>query len=419
MTHHIALVDCNNFYVSCERVFRPDLATRPVVVLSNNDGCVISRSAEAKALGVKMGQPWFKLRGFADHHKIKAFSSNYALYADMSGRVMNVLNGFAPAQEIYSIDECFLDLTGLPDVAGTGFAIRSRIREWLDMPVCVGIAPSKTLAKLANHIAKTHPKSRGVFDMSVLNDRQLYSVLSNIDVREVWGIGRNLTDSLTRMGIHRVQQLKDADMGFMRRRFGIVMEKTIAELRGEACLELEDIDHPRKQIISSRSFAHKVTALEDLEDAITHFVSIAAYKLREQQSVAGMLTVYIRTDRFSDTVPHTPSICLPLMDASANTMTLVALAKQGLAHIYQSGFAYKKAGVMLSDITPQGIIQQDLFTDNAAPDRLMATMDQLNRRYGKHTIGVSHTTNDTRWAMRQDYKSPGYTTSWKELPECN
>ncbi len=418
MTRSIALIDCNNFYVSCERVFRPDMAGWPVVVLSNNDGCVISRSNEAKALGVHMGEPWFKLRSFAEQHHVEVFSSNYALYADMSNRVMSVLSGFSPLQEIYSIDECFLDLTGMHDIGNTGFAIRQRIWDWLSMPVCVGIASSKTLAKLANHVAKKHPKSRGVFDFNALNDKQLASVLSHIDVREVWGIGRNLTVSLNGMGIDCVQQLKDADITMMRRKFGVVMEKTVRELRGEACLDLDDIAQPRQQIVSSRSFGNTVTALEDLEDAVTHFVSTAAYKLREQQSVAGMLMVYARTDRFSHKKQYMPSISLPLVYPSANTMTLVALAKAGVQQIYQAGYAYKKAGVILGDISAQGITQKDLFFDHTATDKLMETLDSLNMRYGRNMIRVSGTTKERKWAMRQEHKSQDYTTSWSGLPEC-
>jgi DNA polymerase V len=419
MNRSIALIDCNNFYVSCERVFRPDLAQRPVVVLSNNDGCVISRSNEAKALGVKMGEPWFKLRVFADQHGIEVFSSNYALYADVSNRVMSVLSTFSPLQEVYSIDECFLDLTGLADVGETGFAIRRRIWDWLGMPVCVGIAASKTLAKLANHVAKKHPRSRGVFDFNALNDKQLASVLSHLDVREVWGIGRNLAASLNAMGMTSVQHLKEADVVLMRRKFGVVMEKTIRELRGQACLDMEEVVPPKQQIVSSRSFGSTVDALEDLEDALTHFVSTAAHKLREQNSVAGMLMVYARTDRFSDKKQYTPSISLPLPYPSANTMTLVALAKTGLQHMYQPGYAYKKAGVILGDISPEGATQKDLFLENTAADKLMETLDRLNRRYGRDAVHVSGTTRERKWAMRQEHKSGNYTTSWDQLPECS
>lgn len=418
MTRSIALIDCNNFYASCERVFRPDLEQQPVVVLSNNDGCVISRSNEAKVMGVKMGAPWFKIRAESDRQGIQVFSSNYALYADISNRVMSVLSGFSPVQEIYSIDECFLDLTGLADIGGTGFAIRQRIRDWVGMPVCVGIAPSKTLAKLANLIAKKHPKSRGVFNFNALSERQLASVLSHLDVCEVWGIGRNLTASLSGMGITRVQHLKDADIALMRRTFGVVMEKTIRELRGEACLEMDEVAQPRQQIVSSRSFGSTVTALEDLEDAVTHFVSTAALKLREQQSAAGLLIVFARTDRFSEQQQYKPSIALPLIHPSANTLTLTGLAKAGLQQIYQKGFAYKKAGIILGDISPQGVVQQDLFCNDTSTDKLMQTLDSLNRRYGRHTVKVSGTTNEQKWAMRQEHKSQDYTTSWKDLPVC-
>jgi DNA polymerase V len=294
----IALVDCNNFYVSCERVFRPDLQNKPVIVLSNNDGCAVSRSNEAKALGVKMGVPVFQIRDLVKEHGIEVFSSNYVLYADMSNRVMTLLRQFAPDQEIYSIDESFLELTGLPNIAELMQTVREQVKRDTGIPVCVGVGPSKTLAKLANFVAKRHPKSKGVFNFNTLTSQQMSSVLRNIPTEEVWGIGRKLTAALNDMGIVNVLQLRDADVPSLRKRFGVVMEKTIRELRGEACIEFEDVTPSKQQIINSRSFGNMVTELADLEDALSHFVSNAAKKLRDQNSVANMLQIFILTNRF-------------------------------------------------------------------------------------------------------------------------
>ena len=282
----LALVDCNNFYVSCERVFRPDLRHTPLVVLSNNDGCVVSRSNEAKALGVKMGQPWFQARDLAEAHGILALSSNYALYADMSNRVMQILSEFSPRQEVYSIDECFVDLTGMPEPKAIGQQIRERVNAWTGIPVCVGIGPSKTLAKLANHIAKKHPRSPGVFNYNALTPAQQTKLLAQIAVSEVWGVGRRLTAQLQAQGIHSVQDLRSAHTPTLRSAFGVVMEKTQRELQGTACMDLQEAVSPKKQIIASRSFGQPVPALPVLQEAISHFVALACAKLRAQTAQA-------------------------------------------------------------------------------------------------------------------------------------
>ncbi|CAG0988310.1 partial Protein UmuC, partial [Anaerolineae bacterium] len=302
----IALVDVNNFYVSCERVFNPALEGKSVIVLSNNDGCAIARSNEVKALGVRMGEPWFKLRDIARRHGIVAYSSNYALYASMSNRVMRVLAGFSPDQEVYSIDECFLDLTGFRhlDLREYGLQIRQRIRQWLGLPVCVGIGRTKTLAKLANHIAKKNPQFNGVCDLNAMPREEASRWLGGIAVGEVWGIGRKLAPRLAEIGSHHVLDLQAADPAMMRDKFSVVMEKTIRELNGIVCLDLEEMASPRQQILSSRSFGIPVTDLQSLTESVTLYMSRAAEKLRRQGSCASVVSVFIRTSPFNERAPY-------------------------------------------------------------------------------------------------------------------
>jgi DNA polymerase V len=416
---NIALVDCNNFYVSCERVFRPDLYSKPVIVLSNNDGCVVSRSNEAKALGVKMGVPVFQISELIKQHGITVFSSNYVLYADMSNRVMMILQQFSPIYEMYSIDESFLDLSGFADINDRAQLIRQKVSQDTSIPVCVGIGGTKTLAKLANFVAKRHPRSNGTFNFNQLSSSQLNSVLRNIPINEIWGIGRRLTSSLNQIGIDSVIQLRDAEISSMRQRFGVVMEKTIRELRGECCIEFEDIAPPKKQIINSRSFGRTVTEIEDLQDALSHFISNAAKKLRDQNSIAAMLQVFIQTDRFrTDRQQYCPSVSIPLVTPTADTMVLQHWTLAGLNSIFKSGLHYKKAGVILSEICNKSHYQADLFSNANEKQELMKTLDALNTRYGRGTVKLSQDGSRHSWKMRQERKSPEYTTNWDDFPIC-
>jgi DNA polymerase V len=415
----IALIDCNNFYANCERVFRPDLAHSPILILSNNDGAIVSRSNEAKALGFKMGEPFFTVRDLAKHHKVSVFSSNYALYADISNRIMTILAQFSPVQEVYSIDESFLDLTGFTDIANRAVEIRRRVLAYTAIPVCVGIGPSKTLAKLMNFVAKRHPKSQGIFDYNRLTEHQIDSVLSNIPIAEIWGIGRRLNKSLSALGIETARQLRDANAAAMRARFGVVMEKTVRELRGVSCIAMEEIAPPKKQIVSSRSFGCAISDLADLESAVAHFVSNAAVKLRSQKSVASMLQVFIMTDRFRQDQPqYCPSMSIPLSMPTADTMTLQHWAVQCLQSMYKEGFQYRKAGIMLSDISPESAFQADMFSAAPTNSQLMQTLDAINLKFGKGTLTLSSDGASKNWAMRQDRKSPGYTTEWEQMPVC-
>ena len=422
-TRSIAIVDCNNFYVSCERVFQPALEGRPVVVLSNNDGCVVARSNEVKALGVKMGVPFFQIQSLVEEHGILAFSSNYALYADMSNRVMSILRHFSPHQEVYSIDECFLDLPGMEHLDLTRYCqeIRQRIRKWVGLPVCVGIAPTKTLAKLANHIAKKQPQYNGVCNFNQMPSLEADRIMASIGVGEVWGVGRRLVEHLGRMGIETVKALRDADPKSIRQQFSVVLERTILELRGISCLSSEDIAPVKKQIMSSRSFGAYVYSLQDLGEAVSLYASRSAEKLRSQRSVAGGVQIYIRTNPHKEHVPqYHPSITVPLIESTDDTRRIVRAALWGLRRIYRPGLAYQKAGIMLVELSPWGQKQAGLFPvamgqDESRSKRLMSTLDRINQRMGNGTIRLASDGIEQNWKMKAGRKSPCYTTRWDEI----
>lgn len=415
----IALVDVNNFYVSCERVFNPRLEGRPVVVLSNNDGCAISRSQEAKALGVNMAQPWFQMRNLAAQHNIIALSSNYALYADMSNRVMSLLADFGRGQEIYSIDECFLDLSGLRGCALEKHAqhMRHTIRQWTGLPTCVGIGETKTLAKLANHIAKQDPQKMGVCDMNALSPSELEAQLGRLPASCVWGVGRRLAAKLGGLNIHSVKDLQQANPAMLRERFSVTMEKTARELNGISCLELEDTYAPRQQILTSRSFGYYVTDKRELREAVTQYVTRAAEKLRRQNSLAASLHIFIRTNpKRPDETQYAPGITLPLPGATDDTLVLVRAGLYGLDCIYRPGFRYQKAGVVLGELTPRTMMQGSLFQEkDTRRERLMAALDSINSRMGRATVRSAGEGIDQPWKMRAAYKSKSFTTRWDDL----
>ena len=422
----IALIDGNNFYVSCERVFQPELEGKPVVVLSNNDGCVVARSAEVKALGVPMGIPWFKLKDLAKQHGIIAKSSNYTLYGDMSQRMHSVIAQFSPEQEIYSIDETFLDLTGFNrDLVAYGQEIRQRVRQWTGIPVCVGIGSSKTLAKLANHCAKkAHVPSMadGVTDLNQLSASGLRKLFSRIEVGEVWGVGRKIQERLAGMGIETVQQLKDSSLSRIKKEFNVVLARTVAELNGESCLALEEVAQPKQQIMSSRSFGQPVFLLEDLNEAVVSYTSRACEKLRHQHHVAGSIQVYVRTNPFKPDEPqYNNGVTVKLLHPTNNTFRLAEAALYGLKKIYKLGYAYKKAGIMLTDLCPENRVPVDLFSGFDLPETkraktLMATLDEINAKMGRGTVRSAGEGIQKAWAMRSNNKSNAFTTDWKQLP---
>lgn len=417
----IALVDVNNFYVSCERVFNPKLEGKPVLVLSNNDGCAIARSNEVKALGISMGAPWFQLKDLAKKHGIIAYSSNYALYADMSNRVMSILSQYSPDQEIYSIDECFLDLTGFQtrNLTHYGTEIRQRIKQWTGLPVCVGMGATKTLSKLANHIAKKNPQFSGVCDLNAMATGEQDAWLGKIAVGEVWGIGRKLAPQLGEIGIKSVLDLKQADPYSLRNQFSVVMEKTIRELNGTVCIALEEMAAPKKQILSSRSFGSAVSNLASLQESVTLYMSRAAEKLRRQQSYAGSVHVYIRTSPHNPKEPYYGNgMTIALPSPTDDTRRLVQAVLWGLKRIYKPGYRYQKAGVMLSELVPAGGCQNDMFSTAAPTTRsteLMTTLDKVNRKMGRQTLKFASEGYRQPWKMKQGNKSPNYTTRWEEV----
>ncbi|MCX7192684.1 MAG: Y-family DNA polymerase [Proteobacteria bacterium] len=415
MKRAIALVDCNNFYVSCERLFRPDLEGKPVVILSNNDGCVVSRSQEVRDLGIMMAAPWFKLKDLAKKHGIIALSSNYALYADLSNRVMRLLAQYAPNQEIYSIDECFLDMTGMTELTRHGQQMRHTVRQYVGIPVCVGIASTKTLAKLANHVAKKQPHFNGVCNFNDLPVDELNTLLEKIEVGEVWGVGRRTTLRLQQMGITTVLNLKNSPASRIRAEFGVVLARTLSELGGTVCLELDELSSPRQQIICSRSFGASVVQLSELEQAVIAYTTRAAEKLRQSHSLATCVQVSIRTS------PHQarqyqPDMNIPLAEPTDDTRVLCHAALSGLRQIYRSGYTYQKAGVTLSGIIAASDRPRTLFDDVAAPSAaLMATIDGINRRMGSGTIRLLGEGIKKNWAMKRGNRSPRYTTELTEL----
>ncbi len=434
-----ALVDGNNFYIACERVFRPSLFGKPVIVLSNNDGCAISRSNEAKDLGVRMGQPWFQCRHFEREHGLVALSANFTLYGDMSERMMTIVGGYAPRQEIYSIDESFLDFRGLrstEDLPAVGHALRERVLQWTGLPTCVGLGPTKTLAKLANHIAKTAERKPGrypsglaqVCHLGAMTETDRIALMATTDVGEVWGVGRRIGAQLNEAGVKTVLDLARLDPATVRRRFSVVLEKTVLELRGISCLDFDDAPQAKQQIMCSRSFGRPVLELEGLIEAVSEFGGRAAEKLRQQLSLAAALMVFIRTSPFrKDDRQYSGSVTVPLRRPTADTSALVSSAVAGLREVYRSGFRYAKAGVMLIDLQPQGVQQGELDlgeggdANDAPRDRrkLMIAVDAVNQRYGRGAIAVASAGMAGEWrgfSMRQERRTPRYTTSWNDMP---
>lgn len=373
-----ALVDGNNFYVSCERVFRPSLKGRPVVVLSNNDGCAISRSNEARALGIRMGAPWFEIRHLEHSQGLVGLSANFALYGDMSDRMMSLVADMGPRQEIYSIDECFVDLSGLRgDLAQRGRQIRARILQWVGVPCGIGIAPTKTLAKLANHVAKTAERKPGsypaqlaqVCNLAALSPAEQEAVLAATEVGEVWGVGRRISAQLMEGGVRTALDLARLDPATVNSRWSVVLERTVRELQGMPCIGLEECAD-KQQIAYTRSFGQPVTALADLAEAVTVFASRAVEQLRRQDSVAAQVLTFIRTSTFRDEPQYSRSITVPLRRPSSDTAVIVQAALLGLRAAYRPGFKLAKAGVMLLDLQAAHLLQGELDLEgDAAPAR--------------------------------------------------
>ena len=417
-----ALCDANSFYASCEKVFRPDLRHKPVVVLSNNDGCVIAQSKEAKAmLDIYMCRPWFELEKEAKKLGVVEFSSNYELYANMSNRFMATLRQFAPRQEVYSIDESFLDLTGFKrDLVAYGQEIKNTVYQWTGLPICVGIANTKTLAKLANHCAKKQPLMNGVCDFTSMSQNELESMMEKLPVSKVWGIGSKLEAKLNQVGVHNVLRLKRADPKRIRDQFGVLLERTIKELNGESWLELDETLPEAKQVMSSRSFGVRVNALADLEQAISYHAANASERLRKHGLYANIVYVFIQNSPFDKAQYYGASRVVALPSPTDCTLQITRVALWLLKQIYKEGIYYQKAGVMLMELVPADGQQKDLFSDNlhdTKKSNLMTTLDSINNKYTKGTIKLASEGVDKVWAMRRSFKSPNYTGDWNEIPK--
>ncbi|EME5080213.1 Y-family DNA polymerase [Klebsiella aerogenes] len=416
-----ALCDVNSFYASCESVFRPDLRGRPVVVLSNNDGCVISRSAEAKPF-VKMGEPYFKQKDIFRHHGVVCFSSNYELYADMSNRVMTTLEEMSPRCEKYSIDEVFCDLTGVRNcrvLTEFGHELRATVRQRTHLTVGVGIAQTKTLAKLANHAAKRwQQQTGGVVDLS--NAERQRKLMAALPVEEVWGVGRRIAKRLETMGIRTVLQLADTDIRFIRKHFNVVLERTVRELRGEPCLELEEFAPVKQEIICSRSFGHRITEYEEMRQAICSYASRAAEKLRQEHQYCRFISVFVKTSPFApDERYYANNASVTLLTPTQDSRDIIAAATRCLDAIWQSGCRYQKAGVMLGDFYSQGVAQLNLFDENAPrknSQKLMEVLDRLNAEDGRGTLYFAGQGIQQPWQMKREMLSPRYTTRYSDLP---
>ncbi|EIV5640755.1 Y-family DNA polymerase [Klebsiella pneumoniae] len=416
-----ALCDVNSFYASCETVFRPDLKGRPVVVLSNNDGCVIARSPEAKPF-VKMGEPYFKQKDMFRRHGIIAFSSNYELYADMSNRVMTTLEELSPRCEIYSIDEAFCDLTGVRncrDLTDFGREIRETVLRRTHLKVGVGIAQTKTLAKLANHAAKQWQRQTGgVVDLSNLERQRKLMALLPVD--EVWGVGRRISKKLEAMGINTVLQLADIDIRFIRKHFNVVLERTVRELRGEPCLGLEEFAPVKQEIVCSRSFGGRITEYHEMRQAICSYASRAAEKLRGEHQYCRFISAFVKTSPFALNEPYYGnSASVKLLTPTQDSRDIIAAATRCLDAIWKDGHRYQKAGVMLGDFYSQGVAQLNLFDDNAPrknSEKLMEVLDHLNAKDGRGTLYFAGQGIQTAWQMKREMLSPRYTTRFSDLP---
>jgi DNA polymerase V len=414
----IALVDCNNFYASCERVFQPELRGKPVVVLSNNDGCVIARSNEAKALGIAMGAPWHLHRRQFEDAGVIVRSSNYTLYGDMSSRVMSVLSGFTPDLEIYSIDEAFLGMSGFgASLESHARALRAAVLQWTGIPVSVGIAPTKTLAKIANHAAKKDQKHGGA--VLLLDEAIQDAELASIELTDLWGVAGRLAARLRAIGINTPLDLKRGDPRLIRERLGVVTARLALGLRGVPCLGLERESPDRKSIMASRSFGRPVTALAELREAVASFTSRAAEKLRREHLATASLMVFIETNRFkADDAQHYAARPVRLPVATSDSGKLIGAALAGLASIWRDGYRYKKAGVVLLDLHPGAAVQEGLFdkADDARRVTLMRTIDRVNTRFGRDTVTFAAAGRRQRpWKLRREFVSPCYTTAWDGL----
>ena len=416
-----ALVDCNNFYASCERVFNPSLNNKPVLVLSNNDGCVIARSNEAKSLGIKMGEPAFKLRSFIRNNKVYTFSTNFALYGDMSQRVMNTLSHIIPNIEIYSIDEAFLDLNDFnhKDLNNFAFYIRNKILKDVGLPVSVGVGRTKTLAKIANHIAKKSKKEKGVY---ILDEQFEEVVLDRINIDKIWGVGRKLELFLNNYGVKTAKDLRNVNLKWIQKKINITAEKMVKELRGTPCMKIQIAGKDKQSICTSRTFGTMVSNKKDIESSLAMYGVRCAEKLRLQQSCASILHVFISTNPFrKDLKQYSNSMMSRFTVATNDTGEIIKYIRSIFDKIYKSGYQYKRAGVILSGIIPEYQVQENLFdeVDRFKSKKIMNTIDGINKKMGRDVIRYAIQGYSKKWKLKQQCLSPCYTTRWKDLLTIN
>ena len=408
----IALADCNNFYVSCERVFQPWLNGRPVIVLSNNDGCAIARSNEAKRLGIKMGAPYHQIKDLCQKNRVSVFSSNYELYGDMSRRVVSILMRFAPEYEVYSIDESFLSLEQIHDPVRTAKEMRETVLKWTGIPISIGIGPTKTLAKMANRMAKE--QDAGYLMLKESEN----SLISSIRVSDVWGIGRKIEERLKRLKILTAMDLINAPAPAIRKAGGVQLERTQKELHGMQCIKIEQIPEPKKNVCCSRSFGRTVTDLEELEEAVANHAVRATQKIRKEGSITCGLQVFIMTNRFSKGPQYSNSRTVGFDEPSDDPIRILSTAKELLRSIYRKGYSYKKAGVLLLNLQPRDQYQGLLFKDhhNEKKGRLVEALESINSRHGTGTAFLAAQGIDRTWDMKRNRRTPRYTTNWNEIP---
>ncbi|MBC8287588.1 MAG: Y-family DNA polymerase [Nitrospinae bacterium] len=409
-----ALVDCNNFYASCERVFDPRLKGRAIVILSNNDGCIVARSNEAKALGIPMGVPLFEQKAIIKKHNVAVFSSNYQLYGDMSQRVMDSLRLHALDMEVYSIDEAFLRLDPLQprNLYEYCKTIRAKVLQWTGIPVSIGIGPTKVLAKVANHVAKKQTDD-GIFD--IRSQQAQDEILKTLDVGKIWGIAGRWSERLNRMGINKAAQLRDASPTIIRKHLSVVGERILRELKGQSCIDLEGVQS-KKSIMSSKSFGKLLTKKEPIEEALANYAARACEKLRKQNSRAQAVHVFVQTNGFRETDPqYNNGFTHTLTTPTSDTRLIIEAAKFCLSRIYKPGYRYKKTGIMLTGLIPASLEQKQLFVDVNHHNPLMAIVDRINEDHGSDTLFFGAQGVNREWKMRCGSRSPRYTTQWDEL----
>jgi len=415
----IALIDCNNFFASCEQVFQPQLAGKPLVVLSNNDGNVIARSSEAKKLGIGMGVLAGSVREFVRNHELQIRSSNYALYGDMSSRIMDILEELLPKIERYSIDEAFADVSGLSRerLVELFRFVRHRVQRHTGIQVSIGVAHTKTLAKAANRLSKRHPELAGV--CVGMETESFGKTLEQMETRDVWGIGGKISKKLSGFGIDNAKQLRDADPVWIKKQFSVVLMRTVLELRGESCLKLEEPEESRKSLMCGRSFGKPLKELEDIRPALTHFVQNAVTRLWKYKQATSAITVYLSTNRFRKNITQRSVSASVELEVTNNLMQLNAAAQRALEQIFESGFEYHKVGVLLHDFISVKNIPATLFeteTSIQASQQLMGAVKKINQKFGRYTVASASVSGSSDWRARSKSRSPAFTTCWNELP---